>query len=785
MYKFILKFAIRHFLRNKFYTLINISGLAIGLACTLAILLWVNDEKSYDLFHSNIDNLYRVVENQYYAGGELFPVAVTPDPLAKNLKDEYPEITHTTRFKNNYTVIEKDDKTFTEFSAYVDPDFFEMFTVNFLQGTKEDALADLNSVVLTKNLADKYFDDDPLGKTLRLDKEFDFKVTAIIDKFPDNSHISFDLLLPADHFKNKGMDLGQWGNNWLYSYVLLHEDHILADLNEKIINTIKDHNEGSVTEIYLQPVKDIHLYSAGKYTADVGGHGDIRYVNIFILIAIAVLLIACINFMNLTTAKSSNRTKEIAFKKVVGSTRKQLIRQFIIESILVCLVAYILAVFLVDLFLPTFNEISRKDLSIPYPSWEFLAFSISFVIIVGLLSGSYPSFYLASLKGIEILKGLQQRKGGASFFRRILVVVQFSLSLFLIIGFLIISRQLDYMKNKKLGLDKDNIVYVYLNESIKNSYQAIKNELLQNPDIVSATTSNQSPTYIVNSTSSVDWTGKSPDETMLFHNVSVDVDYQNTFKLELKEGRFFSEDILSDTLAVVINEQALNVMGLKDPIGSEIKLWGFDVRVIGILKDFHFKSLHTKIEPLVMYQRWDQNYIMFLRINNINVSETISYIEKVYGKYSADNRDFFYKFLDEDYESLYNAEQRTGKIFQFFAVLAIFISCLGLYALASFMAERRVKEIGIRKANGASTKDIIKLLTKDFTFLVIISFMFTAPVAWYTMNKWLENFVYKTNISLWIFLLAGIMALVIAWLTVSYQSIKAAFRNPVDALRYE
>jgi ABC-type antimicrobial peptide transport system permease subunit len=729
--------------------------------------------------------MYRVVENQYYAGGDLFPVAVTPSPLAKNLKDEYPEITHASRFKTSYSTIEKDNQTFTENSAYVDPDFFEIFTVDFIHGDKEDALNDLNSVVLTKEMADKYFKGNPMGKTLRINKESDFKVTGVINKFPDNSHINFDLLLPGEVLKNLGFDLDQWGNNWLYTYVLLQEDYDLYNLNEKIINTIKDHNEGSVTDIYLQPVKDIHLYSSGKYTADVGGHGDIRYVNIFIIIAIAVLLIACINFMNLTTAKSNNRAREIAFKKVVGSTKNQLVRQFLTESILVCFIAYVLAVVLVDFFLPIFNDISGKDLSIPYSSWEFIVFSVSFILIVGLISGSYPSFYLSSFKGVEILKGLQHRGGGASILRRVLVMVQFSLSLFLIIGFLIISRQLDFMKNKKLGLDKDNVVYVFLNSQMQQNLDVIKNDLLQNPDIISVSTSDQFPTYIANSSSGVEWEGKDPEDIILFHNLSVDADYQKTFKLELKDGRFFSDEIPSDTLAVVINEQALSVMGLDDPVGSEINFYGFDVRIIGVLKDFHFKSLHNKIEPLILFQRSEQNYVMFLRINNLNIQESIAYIEDIYKKHSSDNRDFYYKFLNEDYESLYNAEQRTGKIFQFFAILAIFISCLGLFALASFMAERRVKEIGIRKANGAKTEDIIMLLTTDFTKLVIISFIVSAPVAWYIMRMWLENFVYKTNITIWIFVVAGVLALVIALVTVGYQSVKAALKNPVDALRYE
>ena len=785
MIRFIFKFAFRHFLRNKFYTTINIAGLAMGLACTLAIFLWVKDEESYDRFNTNIDNIYRVVENQYYAGGELFPVAVTPSPLAQFLKDEYPEITHATRYKIGYSAVDMDGQTFTELSAYVDPDFFEIFTVDFIAGNKKGALNDINSVVLTENLAKKYFEGNPVGKTLRIDNDNDFKITGVIKKFPENSHINFDLLLPAEDLKNEGFNLELWGNNWLYTYVMLHDDLNLVNVNEKIINAIKDHNEGSSTDVYLQPVKDIHLYSAGRYTADVGGHGDIRYVNIFIIIAIAVLLIACINFMNLTTAKSSNRSREIAFKKVVGSTRNQLVRQFIIESILVCFVAYIVSVLIVNYSLPLFNEISGKNLSLTYLSWKFILFSLAFIVFVGLLSGSYPSLYLSSFKGMDILKGLQRQGGGAALFRKALVIIQFSLSLFLIIGFLIISRQLNYMKNKKLGLDKDNVVYVFLNGPMRQKSAVIKNDMLQNPEILSVTTSNQLPTYIGNSSSGFDWEGKDPDDAILLHMLSVDADYKETLKLELSEGRFFSDDIPSDTLAVVINEQARSVMGLDEPIGAEIKSGENSLRIIGVLKDFHFKSLHNKIEPILLFQNKDENGIMLLRINNTNINETIAQIEEVYNKHSADNREFYYKFLDEDYENLYNAEQRTGQIFEIFAILAIFISCLGLFALASFMAERRVKEIGIRKANGAKIEDIVWLLSKDFAKPVIISFILSTPLAWYIMKMWLENFVYRTNVTVWIFVLAGVMALFIALLTVGYQSVKAALRNPVEALRYE
>jgi putative ABC transport system permease protein len=752
------------------------------MACTLLIFLWVNHEMSYDKFHTNYDQIYRIVENQYYAGNEVFPVAVTPSPLGSNLKENYSEVINYTRFKNRTWVVEKDEKAFSENMGLVDSGFFEIFSVKFIEGNPNIAFSNSLSVILTKDVADKYFDgESPLGKTLKINKNYDFTVSAVIEKLPENSHINFDILLPFEHLKNE-RDLDQWGNNWIYTYVLTVENLNLEEFNNKIKNIIKDNSEGSVTEIYLQPLNKIHLYAAGKYTADIGGLGDIKIVKIFIVIGIFVLLIACINYMNLSTAKSVNRAREISIKKVVGSTKSQIIFQFLSESIFVSFVAFIIAIVLASSFLPLFNELSGKSLVIPYHLKSFIGISLVFVLVIGLISGSYPSFILSSFKPAAILKGSNLGGGkGNSSFRRVLVVLQFTLSIFLIIGFLIISQQLNYIQNKKLGLDKDNVVYFYQSQNMMQKSDVVKNTLTQNPDILSLTTANQLPTNISNSTSGVTWEGKNPDETMLFHMLSVDHGYQDVFKMELTEGRFFP----SDSLAVVVNEKTIEVMGLEDPIGKAISFYGFDVRIIGVLKDFHFKSLHTKIEPIILFQRQEMNYIMYARINNKNITQTIKFIESTYNEYLTDNRDFFYKFLDENYEALYNAEKRTSKIFSYFAILAIFISCLGLYGLASFMVEKRIKEIGIRKVNGASLQNIIGLLTKDFTKWVLLSFIIASPFAWYIMDNWLQNFEYRIDIAWWIFVLAGSIALIIAWLTVSFQSIKAALKNPVDALRDE
>ncbi len=786
MIKHFISITIRSLYRNKTYTLINIIGLAIGMACTLLIFLWVKDEVSFDKFHTNYEQIFRVVENQYYAANEVFPVAVTPSPLAQSLKDNYSEIINTTRYTNRPWVIEKDDKAFSEEVAFVDSGFFNLFTVNYLEGNPNIAFSNNLSIVLTKKTAEKYFDgESPLGKIIRVNN-FDYNVSAVIEEFPENSHINFDVLIPFENLKNEGQDLDQWGTNWIYTYVQTIPNLDLDAFNRKIKNVIKTNNEDSSTEIYLQPLKKIHLFSAGKYTADIGGQGDIQIINIFIVIGIFVLLIACINYMNLSTAKSINRAHEISIKKVVGAKKSQIISQFLSESIFVSAIAYFIALSLSSWFLPLFNDLSGKNLVIPFHLSSFIWISVGFVLIIGLFSGTYPSFILSSYKAVVVLKGSKFGGGkGNSSFRRILVVIQFSLSIFLIIGFLIISQQLNYIHHKKLGLDKDNVVYFYLTQNIMQKSDVIKNTLLQNPDILSISTSDQLPTNISNSISEVSWEGKNPDETMLFHFLSVDYGYQDVFQMNLTDGRFFSESIPSDSLAVVVNEKTIEVMGLENPLGKTINFFGFDVHIIGILENFHFKSLHTKIEPIILFQKASENYIMFARIKNEHIPQTIQHIESTYKNYLTDNRDFFYKFLDEDYESLYNAEKRTSKIFSYFAILAIFISCLGLFGLASFMVEKRVKEIGIRKANGASLYNIIGLLTKDFTKWVILSFVIASPFAWYIMTNWLQNFAYHINIEWWIFVLAGVMALTIAWVTVSIQSIKAALKNPVDALRYE
>ncbi len=780
-----LKIIFRNIRRFPAYSFINICGLAVGMTCTFLILLWVLDEISYDKFYENADDLYRVIENQHYAGGEIFPVAVTPSGLAHALKEEFPEISKATRYRFNFWLVRNGDDYITERFTVVDHDFLEMFNVQFVKGDIKTALMEPHSVLLTEEMAEKYFgQEDPMGNTLNIDKGHLLKVTGIIKKPQYKSHLDYHMLVPFIFLKEMGTNLNDWGNNSHYTYVELQKNVESRKVDEKIKDLIKKYNEGSTTDIFLQNVRKIHLYSSGKFTADIEGHGDIAYVRIFSIVALFVLIIACINFMNLSTAQSSRRAKEIGLRKVAGASKRKLILQFFGESVFIAFIAHIIALILAEVLLPTFNQLSGKQLDINYGSLQIYVYLLSLIVFTGLVAGSYPAFYLSAFKPVNVLKGIFRKNPGNTGFRRVLVIVQFSLSVFLIICTLVIRQQLQYMQNKKLGLNKDNIGYFYIGSEIRHKRTTLKSELLKNTDILSVALSNQLPTYIVNSTDGFNWEGKNPDDDILFHMVCVDEDFASTFKLELKEGRFFSSDFSADSMSAIVNEKAAEMMGFKEAVGQTLSVWEYHLKIIGVVKNFHFKSVHNKIEPLVMYMNPEQFYVCFIRLNPEHITTSVDYIEKTAKKLDPDSPVYF-NFLDRDYDNLYRAERRMGKIFNYFSMLAIIISCLGLIGLSSFLIERRRKEVGIRKASGAAKYEIFTLLSKEFLTWVMVSILIASPVAWLAMNKWLQNFAYHTLINWWIFFTAGLVAIVVALMTVSWQSYRAASRNPVEALRYE
>ena len=785
MLKNYLKIAYRNLTRYKAFTVINILGLAVGMACTILILLWVQDELSFDKFNKNAESIYRVVEIQHYAGGTIFPVAVTPGPLAESLKDNFPEIENATRFNYSRRVLRYKDKIFNETVAFADPSFLKIFSYPLVTGNPDNVLNDLHSIVLTEKAALKYFgDENPVGKSIMIDDSLNLKVTGVLQDIPTNSHLRFDFLVPFEFLKNLGRKLDEWGNNSFYTYVQLQQDAKVSDINKKIKDEIKKHNEGSVTDLELQQLLKIHLYSAGKYTADIGGLGNIEYVNIFSLVALIVLFIACINFMNLSTARATKRAKEVGMRKVIGAERLQIVKQFYIESILFAFIALLIALAMSDLLLNAFNNLSGKEISLSSLGTTTIIGFILLTIFTGIIAGSYPAIYLSSFLPIKVLKSDKAVSGGGAFFRKVLVVTQFSLSLILIIGTLVITSQLDYIKNKDLGFNRENVIELNINNSIRSNLEAVKNELKQNPKIISVAASNQNPTYVMNSTSNFDWEGKNEKDEILIHFMFGDKDFVNTFKMKMAEGRFYSKDFGSDTSSIVINEEAAKIIGMKDPVGKTLTMWGDKLTIIGVVKNFNFKPLETKIEPLVIRYSNDLLFSMFVRVKPGDLTGTIDYIKNVYKTFSP-SAPFDYHFLDEDFDNLYRSETRMQTIFGYFAILAIIISCLGLFGLASYIAERRTKEIGIRKVLGANVFNLSYLLSLQFTKWVLISNLIAWPVAYFLINRWLQDFAYRVNISFWLFPLAGLLVLVVALLTISYQAIKAALVNPVKSLKYE
>jgi putative ABC transport system permease protein len=770
-----LKIAVRNLQKNTVYTIINVAGLTVGLSAFILIALWVQEELSYDRFHEKADRVYRVVENQYYSNSEVFPVAVTPAPLGAHLKANFPETENAFRTQQTWFLFDHGDKKINERGLIADPAILDVLSLPILKGDAKTALSDLNNIVLTEKLAKKYFPGaDPLGKTVHINDN-DFKITAVIADVPENSHLHFDFLVSFELIKNFGWNLDDWDNNSYYTYVLLREHASLDVVNAKIRQEIKKFVKDSRTEIYLQPLTRIHLHS--KFTADIGGHGDIQYVYIFSAVALFILIIACINFMNLSTARSVKRAREVGMRKVIGAYRMQLVGQFLAESILLSFIALFLAVVACQLLLPVFNEVAGKQLALSLRSSQIWIFLVTISLVTGLVAGSYPALYLSSFKPVNVLKGTFKTGKGAVFFRQALVVTQFTLSIVLITGTILIYDQLSFIQDKRLGFEKENIIGFW---GILSNYQSFKNELLTHPEIASVTTSGGDLTYVGSSSNRYEWEGKDPDNEVLLHQLSVDYDFIKTFKIELAAGRDFSREMVTDSSAYIVNEEAVREMGLGNPVGKRFN----QGTIIGVVKDFHFKSVRDKIEPLVMFI-WQQQYAkVYIRLAPGKAQQGVAVVEEAYAKFNPD-KPFEYSFLDEDFDEQYRSEQRTGIIFNYFAFIAIFISCLGLFGLVMFATEQRTKEIGIRKVLGASLQNVILLISTDFIKLVLIANVIAIPLAWYSMSQWLDSFAYHVDLRWTTFLIASVSSVFIAWLTMSYQSLKAASANPVESLRSE
>ncbi len=793
--------AFRNLAKRKFYAGINILGLSIGLTSCLLIVLYIHHELSYDTMHTKADRIYRVGLKGKISDQKI-GVTVTPAPLAFTAVEEFHEVENATRILHLFGIqtVRYDETVIVEENVFwADSTFFDVFSFQLLAGDPATALTEPNTVVLTETMAQKYFGAEPaLGKTLLIgDEKVAHEVTGVVENLPSNIHFHFSMLRSMASIEMSRRN--EWFSNNFITYLSLHEGASIESLEAKLPEMVKKYvgpeiqrylgvsfetlaEQGNEYGYLLQPLLDIHLHS--NLSLELEPNGDSIYVYILGAIAFFIILLACINFMNLATARSANRAKEVGVRKTLGSLRSSLVGQFITESVVLSLMATGLAVLAANLLLPSFGSMAGKE--IPFTLFSqpwFLLSLVGLMLLVGVLAGSYPAFYLASFRPVDVLKGKLKAGTKSSGIRNTLVVFQFFVSITLIICTLLVYRQLEYAQAKNLGLVQENVMVMYGAQRLTDSQQAaFKQALLSESSVVNTSISSDIPPGSIARTI---FERIATQEDASLYTYDVDYDYLPTMQIELLEGRNFSRSFSTDTAAILLNEAAVRALGSENLLNEEVVYTGSGrtYRVVGIFKDFNFESLRNEIEPLALTLSTQGAYLS-ARIESENISATVAQLESLWSQY-APGQPFQYTFLDDNYEALFRAEQRLGKVFSIFTGLAIAVACLGLLGLATFMAEQRTKEIGIRKVMGASATNITLLLSKDFTKLVIIAFGIAIPVAYSVMQQWLEGFAYRTDISPWVFLLAGAGALLIAWLTVSWQSIKAALANPVDSLRNE
>ncbi|MCB0835980.1 MAG: ABC transporter permease [Bacteroidetes bacterium] len=801
-----IKTAFRNLWRYKGYTAINILGMAIGMACVILIMLYVQSETNFDTFHPNESQLYRVnIQITNPQTGDKNQRAIGPYRLADELAADFSDFKYVARLApQGNTQVEYQNQQFQEENfAFADPEFLQMLHFPLIKGNKETALDDPFSVVLTASSAQKYFgDEDPIGKILRI-RDRDFAVSGVLEEIPENTQFGYDMLASmncADQVFSR-IVLENWGEGYCTTLVMLDEGKTAELYTERLARfTAEKLPEWSAASpiFVLQPLSKVYLHSQDISSFESGG--DITYVYAFSFIAIFILIIACINFMNLATARSSLRAREVGVRKVFGANRSQLIRQFLSESILLAVISLVLAVIIAKLAMPTFQELAGKEnLTLSFSNWSLLTSLLTITVFVGVIAGSYPALILSAFKPVTVFSGNTTRglKGGG--LRKVLVSFQFATSIFLIIVTGIVYKQLQYSKNIKLGFDKEHVLIISGTPmSLRENYDQFRTELMKNPQVVNAAASSRVPPGRLSSNLTARPEGVPEDQQRGMQTVWTDFDFIETLGLEIATGRSFSRDFPTDAReGFIINEAAVKDLGwtneeaINKTFGSsEITDWNAgqwqlrDGRVIGVLKNFHFESLKNRIVPTVYfvapYMAW--NYVV--RLRGERLQETIAHVEKTWNQFNPD-APFEYSFMDENFARLYQTEERQGTIFAIFAVLAIMIACLGLVGLTSFTAERKKKEIGIRKVLGASSLNLIVLLSREFTILVLIAFAIASPIAWYVMDGWLQEFAYRSPIGIMLFVLAGISAVVIAWIAAGFQTARAAATNPVNALRDE
>ncbi|MFC1725802.1 ABC transporter permease [candidate division KSB1 bacterium] len=775
MFKSYVKIAVRNIKRHKAYSVINISGLAVGMAVCILIFLWVQYETGFDSFHNRIDSIYRVIVNKDI-GDHTTQTPLTPSSLGLVIKENFPEVEEVVRLTSMpLGYVKHGDKGFFDIRCYsVEPSFFRIFSFSLITGDPESILSEPYSIVLSEQTVKKYFNDEnPIGKILTAHQR-EYKITGIMKDIPGNSHLQFDCLIP---FRDLGYGWEYEGYN---TYILLKKGINANGFVKKIEDIYSQNVPGSQNKIYLQALSDIHFNT--NIQNDEAVKFDKKYVQIFSLIAIFVLIIACINYMNLSTARSLDRAKEVGLRKVIGAKRKDIIRQFFGETIFISFAALGVAIVLVLLFLPAFNNFTLKELSLTqHGNLNMAIIFILFAFFTGIVSGSYPAIVFSSFKPAAVLRGIFFG-GEKVFFKKILVFFQFSFSVFLIISAVVVYKQMHFIKNKALGYEKENIIIPQAaSAAYAREIDIIRDKLLKNPNILGVTRGFH-PVYQQIMTSTVTWEGKTTTDDITVECYNIDYDYIDTYQMNIIEGRNYSRELTTDAANFLINEEAAGIMGLSNPVGKRIKLGRQEGEIIGLVENFHHGSFHNKIRPVVM--KLDFSLAISIKLSPNNLPETIAFVKKVFEEIVPEYP-FRYRFLDDILGEFYKTEKVTSHIFNFGALLAVFISFLGLFGMVSFTLVQRTKEIGIRKILGASIKDILILLSKEFLILVFAANIFAWSVGYITMKNWLQNFAYRTGIYSDVFIFAGVITMIITLFTVSFQSLKKALNNPIDSLRDE
>ena len=793
MMSYQIRLIFRNFRKNSSSFFINLIGLATGFACAILIFLWVADEIKVDKFHKTDKQLYQVLENEVMAEGTLTQDG-TPDMLARTLAAELPEIKYAVAVSpahmfGNFTVSADDNNLLKAAGQFAEPNFFRIFSYNLIQGNPEQVLSENSSVVISKKLALSLFKttENVIGKAFEwqiLNLKKQAVVSGIFEGCPANSTSQFDFVLSYGAWINLSETIGRkihWGNNAPQTFLVLNEGADVKKLNTGISDFIKTKLNGS--NIRLMAVPYSRQYLHGNYTNGAESGGRIEYVRLFSLIAIFILLIAGINFINLATAKASKRFREVGVRKVVGSGRKALIVQFTGEAIILTFMATIVSMLMVWFFMPQFNLITGKQLHLVLNA-GFLLPIVGICLITGVLTGLYPALYLSGFNPLSILKGKPSRSSGEIWARKGLVVFQFGISVVLIASMIVVYRQVQFIHNKNLGYQKDHVIYFAKEGNVAQKLPTFIAEAENIPGVVNASDISGSLVGSSSYTYGVNWEGKDPTANIRFEVMQADLNLIETLGIEMAEGRSYSVKFGNDESKLILNQAAIDAMGLKNPIGQTVNFWGEQRQIVGVVKNFHFQSLHEKVNPLILNYNPEKTQTMMVKLKAGQEKQTIAELKNLYARFNP-GFSFDYQFLDVAYKKLYEAEERVSALSKYFAGIGILISCLGLFGLAAYASEQRLKEVGIRKVNGAQITEVMVLLNKDFVKWVALAFAIATPIAWYMMNRWLESFAYRTTLSWWIFALSGALALGIALLTVSWQSWKAATRNPVEALRYE